>query len=122
MARWEINFALERRDLPLFQQITSAVIADIQRGRLRPGDQLPGTRTLARALGVQRQTVVAAFDELVAEGWIVNRSARGAFVSTDLPDPKPRRFTSQPSSAAVADQTGFELLPSPRPELRLEIP
>src|SRR5215472_640368 len=116
MARWEINFALERRDVPLFQQITSAVTADIQRGRLRPGDQLPGTRTLAGALGVQRQTVVAAFDELVAEGWIVSQRARGAFVSDDLPDPKPHRFTAQPSPASVADRTRFELLPSPRPE------
>jgi GntR family transcriptional regulator / MocR family aminotransferase len=72
MARWEMNFALDRHDVPLFQQITPALTSDIQRGRLRPGDELPGTRTLARALGVQRQTVTA-FDELVAEGWIVNR-------------------------------------------------
>src|SRR5215813_10342844 len=64
MARWEMSFALERRQKPLFQQIASAVTTDIKRGRLRPGDRLPGTRTLARALGVQRQTVVAAFDEL----------------------------------------------------------
>jgi GntR family transcriptional regulator/MocR family aminotransferase len=122
MARWEVNFALERRDVPLFQQITGAVTADIQRGRLRPGDQLPGTRTLARALGVQRQTVVAAFDELAAEGWIVSQRARGAFVSADLPDPKPRRFTSRESPASLADRTGFELLAAPQPELPLEVP
>ena len=122
MAKWEMTFAFERRHMPLFQQIACAVTTDIKRGRLRPGDELPGTRTLARALGVQRQTVVAAFDELVAEGWIVNQQARGAFVSSDLPDPKPRRFTSQPSPASVADRTRFELLPSPRPELPLEVP
>lgn len=122
MARWEINFALERRDVPLFQQITNAVTADIQRGRLRPGDQLPGTRTLARTLGVQRQTVVAAFDELVAEGWILSQRARGAFVSVDLPGPKPRRFTSRESPASLADRTGFELLAAPQPELPLEVP
>jgi len=40
-------------------------------------------------------TVVAAFDELVAEGWIVMRAARGAFVSSDLPDPRPRRFARE---------------------------
>lgn len=122
MARWEVNFALERHDRPLFQQIARAVTADIQRGRLRPGDKLPGTRTLARALGVQRQTVVAAFDELVAEGWIVNQRARGAFVSSDLPDPKPRRFTSRESPASLAGGTGFELLAAPRPELPFDVP
>ena len=107
MARWEVSFTLERRrGVPLFQQIARAITADIRRGRLRPGDGLPGTRTLARALGVQRLTVVAAFEDLVAEGWIVNRPARGAFVSTDLPDPKPRRFTSLDLSTTMAERTG----------------
>src|SRR5262252_8137609 len=111
MAKWEKKFAIERQSgVPLLQQITRAVTSDIQRGRLRPGDPLPGTRTLARALGVQRQTVVAAFDELVAEGWIVSQRARGVFVSADLPDPKPRRFTSRESPASLANRTGFELL------------
>src|SRR5262250_3806006 len=122
MAKWEMTFAFERRHRPLFQQIACAVTTDIKRGRLRPGDGLPGTRTLARALGVQRQTVVAAFDELVAEGWIVSQRARGAFVSADLPDPKPRRFTSRESPASLADRTGFELLAAPEPELPLEVP
>lgn len=121
MARWEVNFALEWRHVPLFQQIARAVIADIERGRLRPGDALPGTRTLARALGVQRQTVVAAFDELVAEGWIVNLPARGAFVSSDLPDPKPRRFTSE-SPPSLPRTAGFQLLAAPQPELPFDVP
>lgn len=96
MARWEFVFPLERQSgVPLFQQIARAIAADIRRGRLRPADPLPGTRTLARALGVQRQTVVSAFDDLIAEGWIVSRSARGTFVSTELPDPRPRRFAPQ---------------------------
>jgi GntR family transcriptional regulator/MocR family aminotransferase len=102
MARWEVTFALDRRqDVPLFQQIGRAITADIRRGRLRPGDALPGTRTLARALGVQRLTVVTAFEDLVAEGWIVNERARGAFVSTDLPDPLPNRNGRTTSRAAA---------------------
>lgn len=123
MARWEVSFTLERRrGVPLFQQIGRAIAADIRRGRLRPGDALPGTRTLARALGVQRLTVVAAFEDLVAEGWIVNQRARGAFVSTALPDPKPRRFTSQPLLTGMAERTGFDLLPAPVPELPYDVP
>src|SRR2546423_9413746 len=115
MARWEVTFALERRrGVPLFQQIAQAITEEITRGRLRAGDALPGTRTLARALGVQRLTVVSAFDELVAEGWIVTRRARGTFVSSDLPDPVPRRFTSQRAQRGeMALRPGFDLLPAP---------
>ena len=47
-----LTFALERRrGVPLFQQIARAVTKDIRRRRLRPGDRLPGTRTLARLMG-----------------------------------------------------------------------
>ena len=126
MARWEVAFALERTArhdaAPLFQQIAQAVRSDIRRGRLRPGDALPGTRTLARALAVQRLTVVAAFDELVAEGWIVTRPARGAFVSSDLPDPTPRRFAARGVAAAIPERPGFDLQPAPDPERPYDVP
>ena len=123
MARWKVAFTLERRGgVPLFQQIARTIVTDIQRGRLRAGDALPGSRTLARDLGVQRLTAVAAFDELVAEGWIVNRPARGAFVSEDVPDPVPRRFSSREMPAVMADRTGYDLLPAPEPEKAYDIP
>ena len=123
MGRWKVAFTLERRgDVPLFQQIARTIANEIQRGRLRPGDALPGTRTLARDLGVQRLTAVAAFDELVAEGWIVNRPARGAFVSPDLPDPAPRRFSSRDMPEVMAEGTGYDLLPAPEPEKPYDIP
>lgn len=120
MARWEFVFPLERQSgTPLFQQIARGVADDIRRGRLRPGDALPGTRSLAEALGVQRLTVVAAFDELIAEGWLVPRAARGTFVSNDLPDPKPRRFAPR---RATSNAIGYDLLSAPEPELPYEVP
>ncbi|MDQ2768554.1 MAG: PLP-dependent aminotransferase family protein [Gemmatimonadota bacterium] len=123
MARWEFAFALERqRGVPLFQQIARAIESDIRRGRLRPGDLLPGTRTLAHALGVQRLTVVSAFDDLVAEGWLVTHPARGTFVCKDLPDPKPRRFAAQKSPAEMANRVAYDLLPAPKPELPHQVP
>ena len=122
MARWDFAFPLERqRGVPLFQQIARAIESDIRRGRLRPGDPLPGSRTLARALGVQRLTVVSAFDDLVAEGWLVSHPARGTFVSADLPDPKPRRFAPQ-APAGMASKVLYELLPAPRPERPHDVP
>lgn len=124
MARWEFAFPLERQTgVPLFQQIAQAIVRDIRRGRLRPGDRLPGTRTLARAAGVQRLTVVAAFDDLVAEGWLVSRSARGTFVSTELPDPKPRRFAPRRmATIGIATKVGYDLHAAPEPELPYELP
>jgi len=122
MARWRVSLAIERRGgVPLFLQIAAAITTDIRRGRLRPGDALPGTRSLASALGVQRLTVVAAFDELVSEGWIVNQPARGAFVSSDLPEMKPRRLTPE-SAPGMAARAGFDLLPAPDPELPIPVP
>src|SRR5919201_2577542 len=104
MARWEFALTVNHRHkAPVFVQIARAIVNDITRGRLRVGDVLPGTRTLARTLGVQRQTVVAAFNELYAEGWIATRPARGTFVSPDFPDPSPRRFSPRtPVTAAAA--------------------
>jgi len=72
---------------PLFMRIAHAIIRDIERGRLRAGARLPGTRSLAAELGVHRKTVVAAYDELALQGWIVVRPSRGALVALDLPDP-----------------------------------
>lgn len=120
MTRWEFVFPLERQSgTPLFQQIARGIARDIRRGRLRPGDPLPGTRTLAHALGVQRLTVVAAFDELIAEGWLVTRAARGTFVSNDLPDPKPRGFGPRRASS---NTVAYDLLAAPEPELPYEVP
>jgi GntR family transcriptional regulator/MocR family aminotransferase len=84
---WDFNLHLERLgDRTLFTQIAQAVVDDICRGRLRSGDRLPGTRTLARTIGVDRVTVLAAYDELAAEGWVTTHPAQGTFVSRELPD------------------------------------
>ena len=80
--KWEFGLTLDPRSArPLFLQIATAIADDISRGRLKPGDPLPGTRTLAASLGVNRITVLTAYDELAAEGWIVTRRARGAWVA-----------------------------------------
>jgi GntR family transcriptional regulator/MocR family aminotransferase len=125
MARWEFAVALDRtKDRALFKQIAMAISHDIRRGRLRPGDRLPGARTLARSLGVQRLTVVSAFDELTAEGWVVTYPARGAFVSPSIPEaPRPRRFSAAvvPRSE-VPSRLGFDLRPPPPLEIPYDVP
>src|SRR5436309_7770195 len=120
MARWEFTLTIDRRQkTAVFVQIARAIADDITRGRLRAGDVLPGTRTLARTLGVQRQTVVAAFNELYAEGWIVSRAARGTFVSPDFPDPRPRQFS--PRTAVATAAPAFDLPAAPASERPYDI-
>ena len=79
--------------LPPFLQIARALAADIQRGRLRPGDRLPGSRRVARSLQVHRNTVLAALAELMAEGWLETTPGRGTFVTRGIVDPRGRPFS-----------------------------
>jgi GntR family transcriptional regulator/MocR family aminotransferase len=90
----------------LFLQIARALAADIRRGRLLPGARLPGTRSLALSMNVHRNTVLAAYEELAAEGWVTTRPAGGTFVASDLPDPTPRRLGTR-RAGAVPASPGF---------------
>src|SRR5215510_12962297 len=79
--------------LPPFLQIARSLAEDIQRGRLRPGDRLPGSRRLAKSLEVHRNTILAALAELTAEGWIESVPARGTYVARALVNPSGRPFS-----------------------------
>ncbi len=97
-------------DAPLFVAIAAAVARDIARGRLKPGARLPGTRSLAASLGVHRNTVIAAYAELEAEGWVVSERARGTFVALAKAVDRPRRFAREVGPRpAVPRRLGFEL-------------
>jgi GntR family transcriptional regulator / MocR family aminotransferase len=83
---WELTLALDPGlKTPLFLQLAQAVQHDIRSGRLRPGARLPGSRTLARELGVHRNTVLAGYAELLSQGWLRTHPAGGTFVAEDLP-------------------------------------
>jgi GntR family transcriptional regulator / MocR family aminotransferase len=85
---WELTVALDSgHELPLFLQLAEAVLADIRSGRLLPGARLPGSRTLAAALRIHRNTVLAGYAELAAQGWIETTRAGGTFIARQLPTP-----------------------------------
>ena len=93
MRRWELTVALDPgKDQPLFLQLATAIADDIRRGRLQPGDPLPGTRELARSLGLNRNTVVAGYDELLAEGLVRTRTGGGTFVADPVPGVRDRNL------------------------------
>ena len=90
----------------LHQQLRAAILD----GRLAPGAALPSSRALAAELGVARNTVVGAFDLLVAEGYVLPRrgaravvadlharsAERGPAVATPVEDPRLAPFWRTP--------------------------
>ncbi|HEY8515549.1 MAG TPA: PLP-dependent aminotransferase family protein [Candidatus Binatia bacterium] len=72
-------------DGPLHRQTYRALRDAILAGRLRPGERLTSSRDLAAELGVSRNTVLQAYDRLVAEGYATTRPASGTYVADALP-------------------------------------
>ncbi|MDE1971975.1 MAG: PLP-dependent aminotransferase family protein [Hyphomicrobiales bacterium] len=66
----------------LHQQLRQAIIS----ARLPPGMRLPATRLLAEELGCSRNTVLGAFEQLIAEGYLEGRIGSGTYVADMLPD------------------------------------
>ena len=66
----------------LCDELRSAIL----NGRLRRGRRLPSTRELARCFSVSRGTVVTAFEQLHAEGYLESKTGRGTYVNTLLPE------------------------------------
>lgn len=93
---WELKIEINRDlDVVIHLQITNKVIEEIQRGRLLPGTVLPGTRLLAKNLNVNRKTVIQAYDELIAQGWLSTEHKRGTFVAPDIPSFKHEQSHTQ---------------------------
>jgi len=78
-----------RRSAPLHRQIYEEWRRGILDGRFPAGERMPSTRELAASLHVSRATVAAAYDQLVAEGYLDGRRGSGTFVSRELPDRHP---------------------------------
>lgn len=70
---------------PLYRQLYEALRAAILQGQVAPGCQLPATRALAAQLGISRFTVVSAFEQLLAEGFLTGQVGSGTYVSRELP-------------------------------------
>jgi GntR family transcriptional regulator/MocR family aminotransferase len=74
---------------PLYAQIVTYIRRLIETDVLKPGVKLPATREFALDLGVDRATVVAAYDELVAQGFATAHVGQGTFVAVPASDAEP---------------------------------
>ena len=79
----ELHISLDgRKDLSreIYRQLRHSILD----GRLRAGERLPPTRDFARRLGVARNTVALAYDQLWSEGLVSSQVGSGTFVSRDM--------------------------------------
>lgn len=87
--------ALDRQDRRSLQrQVAEHLRRRIIAGELAPGARLPASRDLAASLGVSRAVVVAAYEDLIAEGCVEGRRGAGTFVvpgAAAVEIPVPRR-------------------------------
>lgn len=80
------SLSLKSRAGPLHRRLYAALRDAILDGSLAPGTRLPATRRLAGHLAVSRNTVVAAFDQLHAEGYVTAKVGHGTRVAAIAPE------------------------------------
>lgn len=102
---------------PIYLQIAHALIHEVERGRLGPGAALPSSRELAARLGVNRKTVVLAYEDLIAQGWLASDSTRGTLVSGSLPVGAPTASGAIPPVDALPAVPEYAFRPPPERSL-----
>jgi GntR family transcriptional regulator/MocR family aminotransferase len=96
----------------LYEELRFAILS----GRLKRGVRIPATRSIAVQYGISRRTVVAAFEQLLDEGYITSRTGHGTTVSRTLPsDFLPYRRPETPSKQRVGADILSRLQPPIRP-------
>ena len=83
----------------------------VRSGRLAPGTRLPSSRSLARDLGLSRNTIAGAYGQLVAEGWLEGKQGSGTRVASH-----PSAAPPAPSAPPPGAEARFDLRPG-RPDL-----
>lgn len=104
-----IHLDPSRSESMQFQLYSSMREAIVSR-QLQPGGRLPSTRELAQRLCVSRNTIMGAFDQLIAEGYLVGRQGAGTFITNRVPESYFRATTSgREACNAIADRRAAEL-------------
>lgn len=122
-----------RAGQPLHQQLYEQVRGAVLQGTLPAGARLPSSRVLAANLGVSRTTVLSAYEQLAAEGYLEGQSGAGTRVARQLPEPPRRQRKAEQGERRLArrgahlvqDRFGTELrLPGRgwRTPFRLAVP
>ncbi|MBF4515749.1 PLP-dependent aminotransferase family protein [Flavobacterium sp. ANB] len=71
--------------ITIYIQVCNNFISLITNGTLQPSDILPSSRILAELIGINRNTVKLAYEELISQGWAESVERKGVFVLSKLP-------------------------------------
>ncbi len=80
-----LNLDIEQTKTKLYLKIADALRKAIENGTVISQEKLPSARVLAEQLSVNRHTVMAAYNELVAQGWVETKQRQGYTVAKVLP-------------------------------------
>jgi len=72
--------------IPLYRQVYEALRTTILTRKWAPGTRLPSTREMAQGLMISRNTIMNAYDQLLAEGYLEGLVGSGTYVTRSLPD------------------------------------
>ncbi|TDC61473.1 PLP-dependent aminotransferase family protein [Actinomadura sp. GC306] len=113
----DLHLPLDRSAGRLAAQIAAGFRAAVRSGRLTAGTRLPSTRDLARDLDVSRGVVVAAYEQLTAEGFLVARRGDGTRIAPlarpdEEPGPAPAPVPAPRGSARPGPAPAYDLWPS----------
>lgn len=76
-----LSLSLEENATPRYEQLRQQLLLAMDQGRLKEGDKLPSSRTLAQMLGVSRSVVMQTYEQLISEGVLTTQPKRGVFVA-----------------------------------------
>jgi GntR family transcriptional regulator/MocR family aminotransferase len=107
-----LGLTVEKNAVPAVRQLCEQLRLLIGSGQLPAGLKLPSTRQLAAALGIARNTVVDAYEQLIAEGFLESRVGSGTYVAEGA---DVLRTSRRPVSEAFGGRTGAAPFPSPTP-------
>jgi GntR family transcriptional regulator / MocR family aminotransferase len=91
---WQLDRASQT---PLSRQIYMQVRSAVLSGALRAGTRVPSSRAMAQQLGVARASVVSAYEQLLAEGYVESRHGSGTFISGEVAGLTTRRRGPAPA-------------------------
>ncbi len=106
-----LGFSIDRgAAMPVFEQICAAIRLRAASGDLALGSKLPPTRVFATELGVSRSTIVTAYEQLVAEGYLSSQQGSGYLLcaSGEVELTQVRDLTPPAATEPVAPHSGLQ--------------
>lgn len=99
----------KKTNVPVYVQVANTLAREIRNGLLKPGTKLPGARSMATLLTLNRNTVTAVYDELNLQGYVELLPKKGAFVSARIPEITPKPIEKKFRSIHYPETAGFHI-------------